>query len=145
MLVPFHRILLFYDGSPESHRALRCGAMLAKQMGSETHLLSFIDPGFLTAGLDVLFSVSYEVDELGAKETLLEGLKRLTEWGLIATGHCAVGNAVNEISSLAKFLNSNLIVIGHHAGGFLSRFWTEKKRIQLLNQVTCGVLFEVAA
>jgi hypothetical protein len=45
-MAPFNRILLCYDATPEGRLALRCGAALAQQLQTETHLLSIF--GFVS-------------------------------------------------------------------------------------------------
>ncbi|SFJ14037.1 hypothetical protein SAMN05192543_105556 [Paraburkholderia megapolitana] len=73
VLTPLKRILLCYDATPEGRCALRCGAMLARQLQAETHLLSILDINCWMSGFDVLSSMRLEVDELAAKETLHDG------------------------------------------------------------------------
>lgn len=143
MLAPFTRILLCYDATPEGQRALRCGAMLARQLHAETHLLSVLDITYWSCGLDVLSSTKFEFDELEAKKTLDQGLDRLRIWGVTATGHSVVGSAVEHIVRLANALHVDLIVIGHHPLGLFARWWTAENHALLLDRVSCDVLFEV--
>ncbi|MGF6723887.1 nucleotide-binding universal stress UspA family protein [Paraburkholderia sp. GAS41] len=143
-MAPFDRVLLCYDATPEGRLALRRGALLAQQLGAETHVLSVSDSTYLSNGFDVLSSVKYEIDEEASRETLKEGIERLKAWGLNATGHALVGNAVDQISRLANSLKVDLIVIGHHQRGFFARWWTGENHALLLERVSCGVLFEVS-
>lgn len=144
MLAPFTRILLCYDATPEGQRALRCGAMLARQLQAETHLLSVLDVTYWPCGFDVLSSMKFEMDEMEAKKTLDQGLDRLRVWGVTATGHSVVGSAVDQIARLANLLHADLIVIGHHPHGLFSRWWSGENHALLLDRVSCDVLFEVA-
>ena len=141
---PFNRILLCYDATPEGRTALRCGALLAKQLHAETHLLSILDCSYWTRGFDVLSAVNFDLDEQAAREILQEGVDKLREWDVVATGHFATGNSVDQIACLANSLKIDLIVIGHHPEGFFARWWTGENHALLLDRVSCGVLFEVA-
>ena len=144
MLAPFSRILLCYDGTPEGQRALRCGAMLARQLQAETHLLSVLDTTCWSSGFGVLASMNFEIDEQEANKTLKEGIDRLRAWGVVATGHSEVGNAVGHIARLAHFIHADLIVVGHQPQGAFARWWTGENHASLLDRVSCRVLFEVA-
>lgn len=144
-MAPFERFLLCYDATPEGRRALRCGALLAQQLHAETHLLSVIDYTYWSNGFDILSSVKFEVDQQASRETLDEGIEKLRAWGVTAIGHCAVGNAVDQISHLANSLKVDLIVIGHQRHGFLARWWAGENHALLLERVSCGVLFEVSS
>lgn len=86
MLAPFLRMLRCYDGTPEGRRALRCGAMLARQFKAETHLLSILNTTCWSSGFGLLASMNFEADELEAKQTLKDGHARLQAWGVTATG-----------------------------------------------------------
>lgn len=143
-MVPFNRILLCYDATPEGRRALRCGAALARQLHAETHLLSILDFTWWSGGYDVLSTMKFDIDEEAAKEILRDGIEKLRAWGVTATEHFAVGSAVEEIPRLANSLKVDLIVIGHHPGGFFARWWTGENHALLLNRVSCGILFEVS-
>lgn len=143
-MVPFDRVLLCYDATPEGRLALRRGAMLAQQLRAETHLLSVFDSTYGSSGFDVLSSVKFEIDEEASRETLKEGIEKLRAWGISATGHAAVGNVVDQISRLANSLKVDLIVIGHHQRGFFARWWSGENHALLLERVSCGVLFEVS-
>lgn len=144
MLAPFSRILLCYDGTPEGQRALRCGAMLARQLQAETHLLSVLDTTCWTNGFGVLPSIDFEADEQEAKKTLAEGIVRLQAWGITAKGHSEVGSAIDHIAQLARAIRADLIVVGHQPQGVFARWWTGENHASLLDRVSCGVLFEVA-
>ena len=143
MLAPFGRILLCYDASPEGMRALRCGAMLARRLDAETHLLSVLDLSYWSVGFGVMSSLGFDLDEAAAKKALDDGIERLRFWGVAATGHCAVGSAVDQIATFARSLRADLIVIGHHPHSAFSRWWNGSNHALLLDRVSCGVLFEV--
>src|ERR1700756_2254036 len=132
-MAPFNRILLCYDATPEGRRALRCGAAIAQQLHAETHLLSILDIPWWSAGYDALPPVKFDIDEEAAKEVLSDGIKKLSAWGVTATGHFAVGSALEHIPRVANALKVDLIVIGHRSGGVFAGWWTAEKHALLLN------------
>lgn len=144
MLAPFSRILLCYDGTPEGQRALRCGAMLARQLHADTHLLSILDTTCWSTGFGVLASMNFDDDVDAANKALVDGINRLRGWEVVATGHVEVGNAVEHIVRLARSLRPDLIVVGHQPHGVFARWWTGENHASLLDRVSCRVLFEVA-
>lgn len=139
----FDRILLCYDATPEGQHALRCGAALAKRLGAETHLLAIVGLAWWPAGYDAFSSMKFDVDEDAAKEILKEGIAKLESWGVAATGHFSVGSASGQIACLANCLKADLIVIGHRQGGFVTRWLAGGSHLELLERVSCGILFEV--
>ncbi|CAB3748557.1 universal stress protein [Paraburkholderia humisilvae] len=143
-MIPFNRILLCYDATPEGQLALRAGAVLAQQLHAETHLLSVLDTTHWSSGYDVLSATRFDADDEFARETLDEGIARLHTWGVDAMGHHAAGSAIDEISRLASQLKVDLIVIGHHPHGFFARWLSGENHALLLDRVSCGVLFEVS-
>jgi len=140
----FDRILLCYDATAEGQAALRCGAMLAKQLRSDTHLVAIFDCARWTRGFDVLSSVGFDVEEEGARAILQKGVDRLREWDICATEHLVTGDLGIEIPRLANNLKVDLIVIGHHHQGFFTRWWIGENHALLLEHVSCDVLFKSA-
>jgi nucleotide-binding universal stress UspA family protein len=144
-MAAFHRILVCYDGTPEGRAALRNGARLAQQLNASTHLLAVLDHYYWGRGFEVLSPVAFDVDDTATQQVLSEGLQRLSELGIAATGHLVAGNPIDEISKLAEDLAVDLIILGHHHGNTFMRWWTGENDALLLNRVHCGVLFETSA
>lgn len=139
-MTSYHRILLCYDGTAEGRRALRLGAQLAHDLHVETHLLAVIDDTEWMQGLPVVPAVSFAHEQQTAKALLQEGVDNLADLGVIAQGHLAVGNPIMEISSCAKALDIDLIVVGHHRSGRFYRWWTGQDEGRLLDHLSCSVL-----
>lgn len=140
MMAAYHRILLCYDATSEGRCALRLGAALTKQLCAETHLLAVLDDTAWMLGFEVIPAVSFDLEEQSAKEVLREGVDRLAALGVVAIGHLAIGNPMNQIPSFAESLKINLIVVGHHRSGLLARWWTGQDDGLLLDRVSCSVL-----
>ncbi|MGD0192624.1 MAG: universal stress protein [Rhizomicrobium sp.] len=136
----FKRILLAYDGTVEGARALREGALLAKACGAEVFLLSVV-PG--TAGMMIAESVQCGA---AAKQTevyrdLLErAVAQLKAFGFKPTAWLAEGEPTPTIATLAKDICADLVVVGHHNRGFLSRWWSGSRQDYLSDHLTCSVL-----
>jgi nucleotide-binding universal stress UspA family protein len=144
-MAPFDRILLCYDGTSEGRAALRCGALLARELQASTHLLAILDHSYWTRGFEILSPVAFDLDDHAAEKILKEGVATVSDWGVTTTGHVLVGNPIDEISKLARELDIDLIVIGHRHGSAFMRWWTGENHALLLDRVNCGVLFEIGA
>jgi nucleotide-binding universal stress UspA family protein len=143
-MASFSRILLCYDASREGRRALREGTELALECRAHTHLLAVLDEAPLPWGGDVVSAVPFEAAETAARDILREGVARLAELGLTATGEFAIGRAIDEIARAAAGFGADLIVLGHHRRGRLMRWWEGRDDSKLLDRVTCSVLVVTA-
>ncbi|CAG9231185.1 Usp domain-containing protein [Paraburkholderia tropica] len=143
-MASFRRILLCYDATREGRRALREGTELALACRAQTHLLAVLDEGPLQWGTDVVSAVPFEAAESAAREILHDGVERLQQLGLAATGEFAVGRAIDEIARVAALFGADLIVLGHHRRGPLARWWEGRDDRQLLDRVSCSVLVVTA-
>jgi nucleotide-binding universal stress UspA family protein len=139
-MATYRRILLCYNGTREGRCALRLGAELARQLGAETHLLAVVDDAAWARGHDAIPAVALDFEEMSAKEVLREGVNKLSQLGVAASSHFAIGNPMDQIPRFAEELNIDLIVVGHHRSGLLSRWWTGQDDGRLLDRVSCSVL-----
>jgi nucleotide-binding universal stress UspA family protein len=139
----FRNILLCYDSTREGRRALLQGAELAEKLGAETHLLAIATS--LAGGhmVELPSEVALREEEKYIKEVLREGVERLRERGLIATGYLAFGNPIDQISAVARNLGVDLIVIGHRPCGVVKRWWAGPGNAQLLDLVGCSILVSI--
>jgi len=140
----FSRILLCYDATREGRRALREGKELALECRAQTQLLAVLDQSPLQWGADIASAVPYEAAETAAKEILEDGVARLKALGLEATGHFAVGRAIDEIARASASFNADLIVLAHHRRGPFARWWEGRDDRKLLDRVSCSVLVVTA-
>ncbi|BFG80024.1 universal stress protein [Paraburkholderia terrae] len=139
-MASFRRVLLCYDATREGRRALCEGADLARQFGAETHLLAVLDRLNPLWSADVIPGVPSEQAEQAAKEILHEGVTRLGEFGLNATGHSIVGNPIDEIARYSNVLKPDLVVLGHHRRRAFERWWDGRDDRLLFDRVSCAVL-----
>jgi nucleotide-binding universal stress UspA family protein len=125
----FKRILVAYDESPESRRALLTGIHLAKSVNAELRAVSiqeklppysgYIDaevPGG-TALLRQQASEYYRKLQAEAQETARQA-------GLVLTTELVAGDEVEAIVECAQRTGSDLLVVGIHRHPLLlSRLW----------------------
>ena len=125
----FKRILVAYDESPASGRALRTGIHLAKSLNAELRAVSiqeklppysgFIDaeiPGG-TAFLQEQASEYYRKLQTGAQEVARQE-------GIVLTTELIEGDEVDAIVEYAQRTHSDLLVVGIHRHLLLlSRLW----------------------
>jgi len=144
----FKHILLCYDGTESSWRALRRGAELAAFAGARVHLLATVAPGrsdptLLAAAMG---TVCLSGDPCGLRRLLDESLEWLQARGIEADGHITTGDPFDQILLHAKKLGVDLIVLGHYplrAGGF---WWSgASSRRSLSECANCCVLVAVDA
>lgn len=136
----FNRILLCYDGTREGQHALKDGASLAQELHAQVHVLSVLNHSAWMQGADITSSVPVELITESARSLLDEGLKKLAARGLMATGHFAVGDPLDQIPLLANELKVDLIVVGHRHSRGLARWWGGRSDGLLLDRVSCSVL-----
>lgn len=143
----FRRVLLCYDGSAASRRALKRGAELAILVGAQVHVLSILptgvaDPAVIAGALGHSCLVD---DARDARKLLDESIEWLRSRGVSAEGYLASGNTLDQILSYTKKLAIDLIVLGHYprpSGGF---WWSGPQRASLAERANCCVLVAVNA
>ncbi|OLL32216.1 universal stress protein UspA [Burkholderia sp. SRS-W-2-2016] len=144
-MLSFKRILLCYDGTREGQHALKDGAALAQSLGADVHLLSVINNTAWMQGADITSAVPVDFINDSAKALLDEGLRKLAARGIHATGHIAIGEALEQIPFFANDLNVDLVVVGHRRSHGLARWWGGRHDGLLLDRVTCSVLVTMGA
>jgi nucleotide-binding universal stress UspA family protein len=141
----FKRILVAYDESPASGRALRTGIHLAKSLNAELRAVSiqeklppysgFIDaeiPGG-TALLQEQASEYYRKLQTGAQEVARQE-------GIALTTELVEGDEVEAIVECAERTQSDLLVVGIHRHPLLlSRLWNHTAH-DLSQLVTSNIL-----
>lgn len=136
----YRRILLAYDGSLEGARALREGALLANTCCAEVFLLCVVPetPGTRMAEGVYAGVVAQQID--GYKALLARGVDRLKELGLRPSSRLVIGEPSPVIAAVAKEIDADLVVVGHHSEGFLTRWWSGSSQSYLSDHVHCSML-----
>jgi nucleotide-binding universal stress UspA family protein len=139
----YKRILLAYDGSETGQKALLDCREVASWTKSELYLVAVMPPpAAFIGGEGGIYDAEREKEEEEAyREILADGLKRLTETGHSPKGEVLVGDAVDEISTHAKKVGADLIVVGHkHLEGWARRWWRGSVSKSLIEHAPCSVL-----
>jgi len=139
-MASYSRILLCYNATREGRAALRKGAMLARDLEAETHLLAVLDHTGWVEGYEAPVMDLSAIERQAARDILREGVADLASLGVFAKGHFAIGDPMEHIPLFAKRLDVDLIVVGHHKVGRLARWWTRNPDSRLLDRVRCSVL-----
>lgn len=141
----FNRILLCYDGTREGQHALKDGAALAQDLGAQVHVLSVLNDSSWVQGADITSAVPIDLITESAKSLLDEGLSKLAARGIVARGHFAIGDPLDQIPLFASDLKVDLIVVGHKRSSRLARWWGGRSDGLLLDRVSCSVLVTMGA
>ncbi len=117
----FKKIILAYDASPNSKKALDWAINLAKTTAASLHVMVVYDRSFqqmdminMTMELEKTFINSFEEEAASA-------VTYCKEKGVAATSEIGEGNVADAIMKKATNLNADLIVCGTRGhGGFAS-------------------------
>jgi nucleotide-binding universal stress UspA family protein len=121
-----YKLLVYYDGSPESRSALLRVTRLGYALTATVHVLSVVDIGSAVgSGLGHLSDAMCSQMEGAAKQTLEEALDHLRLSGTVACGYVAVGNVVDSMARYAGLLNADLLVLGHRNPRGLAKWWRQ--------------------
>jgi nucleotide-binding universal stress UspA family protein len=132
------RIVLGYDDSAASQRALERAAQLAKAFGSELVVTS-VAPIMTSIGrsggpTDPADPPAKHAEELAQARAYLEGQ------GVTAEYQSAVGNPADTIAQLAQDRGADLIVVGTHEPNVLQRLLGQSVSEAVSHKAHCDVL-----
>jgi nucleotide-binding universal stress UspA family protein len=136
------RILVAYDGSPESRLAVDECVHLTPQPERMIHLACVLhDPSpYLLAG-EFVPAPTLEIDRSRTEADLKEAAARLTERGFAVTTHLLDGEPVDEIARLCETLKIDLLILGHkRSKKFALRWWRGSVDSLLIERVRCSIL-----
>ncbi len=123
----YKRILLAYDGTETGQRALLDCKDIAHLSNAEQFLVAVRpSPAVFIGGEGAFYDPAPEKEEQRQYEEILEdGLRRLSESGHpVVKGEVVVGDAVDQITTYARKVGADLIVVGHkHLEGWAARWW----------------------
>ena len=138
----YRKILVAYNGTPESRSALDEAARLAPDASVEVHLAGVVHypSAYLLAGEYVP-----EVALADEREHMEADLKAahavLSAKGLKVTNHLVVGEPVEVITKLVSELSIDLLILGHpRSKSFAMRWWRGSVDAILIERVRCSIL-----
>jgi nucleotide-binding universal stress UspA family protein len=137
----YRKILVAYNGSPESQSALHACIHLNPGESAQVHLLVVMPPPtYLVMGEYVSEAVlNADRDEL--EQELGRGHALLERAGLKVTDHFEIGEPVDVIKALVDKLGIELVIVGHSRHKPLAlRWWRGSVDALLVEKVRCNVL-----
>ncbi|MEO0317070.1 MAG: hypothetical protein RL404_747 [Pseudomonadota bacterium] len=143
----YQRILVAYNGTPESRVALEECLKLAPAASADVHLLAVVSPPpYLLVGefaaaavLSVEEGLAAEREKMAAE--LEKGAALLRAGGLNVTAHLEVGEPVSVIEELAADLQVELVIVGHtRAKPMALRWWRGTTDTLLVEKLRCSLL-----
>jgi nucleotide-binding universal stress UspA family protein len=141
----YRKILVAYNGTPESRLALQACIGLNAGPSAQIHLLAVVTPvPIVLAGefVAAVPTVDEEQAERDAMSQVLDaGRRMLSDGGLSVTVHLEVGDPVTVIADLANKLAVDLVVVGHsRQKPFALRWWRGSTDALLAEKVRCSLL-----
>ena len=141
-MLPFKKILVPTDFSESSNQALHAACELAKKFDAELVAAHVYSP-IITVFPDGYFALPYSIQkdlnvylEAALHKTKLEAEHLL---GRAVSVELLPGRDYDEIARYAKSEGFDLIVIGSHGRGAVSRFFMGSVTERVLRQAPCNV------
>ncbi len=108
--MPVQKIMIGYDGSESSERALELAIDLAKQCDAEIHLVFVVNEptGMMNPIPDEVYQSLVNIGE----RTLLNAIQQVKKQFLKYITHLETGNSGEKLLELADEIKPDLIIIG---------------------------------
>jgi len=138
----YQKILVAFDGSPESRLAVDECSHLMQVSGRQIHLVCVLhDPSpYLLAG-EFVPEPALAIDRTRMEADLNGAAAMLTERGFAVTTHLQDGEPVDVISRLVETLRIDLVIVGHRrTKKFALRWWRGSVDSLLVERVRCSIL-----
>ncbi|HTH45539.1 MAG TPA: universal stress protein [Oxalicibacterium sp.] len=143
----YRKILVAYNGTPESRSALQECVQLAPGPDTEIHLLAVINPpqSVVIGEYAMVPMLGIEEDMLVERERmaaeLASGLACLSNAGLSVQSHLEIGEPVPIIKDFVEKLGIDLVIVGHSRQKSLAmRWWRGATDTLLVEKIRCSVL-----
>jgi nucleotide-binding universal stress UspA family protein len=143
-LIVYKKILVAYDGTPESESALHGCIQMNPPASTEIHLLAVIQlsPHGMAGGYapEIEFACKRQVME----QELARGRALMAAAGLNVVSHLQMGEPVDVIGALSDVLGIDLIIVGHsRRKTFAMRWWRGSMDALLVERVKASILVAV--
>ena len=136
------KVILAYDGSPESQQALLNCKELSQWKHAKVHLLSVRLYETISMGHEGSYYSELEnkKEDDQRLKILNDGVEQLNTTGISATGKMLKGDAVDLIAEYAHTIGADLIMLGHqHRNNWLERWWAGSFPKALIEHSPCSV------
>jgi nucleotide-binding universal stress UspA family protein len=140
----FKKLLVAYDESPESGRALRTAIRLARTLNAELKAVSVLEKlppyaGYIDAevpgGTEALQKQASDY----YRKLLADAQETARQYDVALTTELVEGDEVDGIVECVRSSNSDLLVLGLHHHSLLSRLWSHTA-YDLSQQVISSIL-----
>ncbi|SFH63236.1 Nucleotide-binding universal stress protein, UspA family [Collimonas sp. OK307] len=140
----YKKILVAYNGTPESLSALHECIHMNPPPSTEVHLLAVVQlsPHGMAGGYapEIAFTTEREMME----QELERGRTLMAAAGLNVVPHLQLGEPVEVIGALADVLGIDLIIVGHSRHKALAmRWWRGSMDALLIERVKASILVAV--
>ena len=138
----YRKILVAFDGSPESRLAVDECSQLMQVPGREIHLVCVLhDPSpYLLAG-EFVPEPALAIDRSRMEADLNDAAARLTQRGFSVITHLEDGEPVDVITRMVDSLAIDLVIVGHRRSKkFALRWWRGSVDSMLIERVRCSIL-----
>lgn len=143
----YRKILVAYNGTPESRSALQECIRLAPDPATEIHLLAVVNPppSVIIGEFAMVSLLGMEEEMIVEKQRmeheLADGHAYLRAAGLTVQTHIEVGEPVPTIADLADKLGIELVIVGHTRHQSLAmRWWRGATDALLVEKIRCSLL-----
>jgi nucleotide-binding universal stress UspA family protein len=140
------KILVAYNGTPESRIALNECIRLAPGASAQIHLLAVITPSpIVLLGEFSAAVLPTEEEQQAERRTMLQvlesGRNLLTEAGLTVITHLESGEPIDVIAEMAEKFKIELVIVGHtRHKPWAMRWWKGSVDAMLIDRVRCTLL-----
>ena len=138
----YRRILVAYNGAPESRLALDEVGKIALDKSVEIHLAAVVHypSAYLLAG-EYVPEVALADEREHMEGDLKAAHELLASKGLNVIDHLVVGEPVDVLTKLVADLNIDLLILGHpRSKSFALRWWRGSVDAMLIERVRCSIL-----
>jgi nucleotide-binding universal stress UspA family protein len=138
----YQKILVAYNGTPDSRSALDEVIRIAGDPSIEVHLAGVVHypSAYLLAG-EYVPEVALADERDHMENDLKVAHKHLTDSGLKVTQHLVVGEPVDTLSKLVDQLGIDLLILGHpRSQSFAMRWWRGSVDKMMVERVKCSIL-----
>jgi nucleotide-binding universal stress UspA family protein len=137
----YRKILVAYNGTPESRPALHECIRLAPGPSAEIHLLAVVHLSSYLMGEEYVPEDAIAIEEQKMKQELAEGHALMAGAGLHVIEHLEVGEPAHVIGKLADELGIELVIVGHSRHqSWAMRWWRGSTDALLVEKVRCSLL-----
>jgi nucleotide-binding universal stress UspA family protein len=136
----FKKLLVAYDGSDDSQKALEIALDLSKKFGSEVHLLTIIEqlPRYAATIGEVKEALAEITKEIEKEQTLVCGSAQ--EEGIDIKCKILPGHEVEAILTYAQKGNFDALLLGRKGHSAILRTQSGSTAVQITTHAPCTVI-----